>query len=297
MSHTGTPQQHKHNHSQRKKKKKRTLVGDLQRATTTKRKTARTQRREGEKGEKKKNLGLLTRLGQSIVRNHPGVKILHLFLFLLFFFFLRPYPIGYSPYRIPNVSELYRSKKNDFLLIDTLRVRSYRYPTRIRIRIGYRIFAVSVHQCLFDCREFISEYISVCFLTMLNFLHSTPCTIFLANISLESVFQLLARRLIFSGVSSTLPPNQHHLFIPSYRLHILLPQFGFLPYPHFYPPSSSLPTPPPPPQASNPSLPKLPNLVPAPLTTPNIPTIVTSHKIPSTNDSSGHEGSKRSFLQ
>lgn len=47
---------------------------------------------------------------------------------------------------------------------------------------------ILLNQCLFDCREFITEYISVCFLTMLNFLHSTPYTIFLANIILESVF-------------------------------------------------------------------------------------------------------------
>ena len=28
---------------------------------------------------------------------------------------------------------------------------------------------ILLNQCLFDCREFITEYISVCFLTMLNF--------------------------------------------------------------------------------------------------------------------------------
>ena len=86
-------------------------------------------------------LGLLTQLGRSMLRNHPGVKFSHV-------------SDWYSPYLgcIPGISKLYRNKNNDFfslrlILFSMVVSVSHSYPYLIHIEYRYGdIFAIAVHQ-------------------------------------------------------------------------------------------------------------------------------------------------------
>ena len=86
-------------------------------------------------------LGLLTQLGRSMVRDHPGVK------FSPFFFFTSLVSDWYSPYLgcIPGISKLYRNKNNDFFSPNTLRYGRIGIPP-VSVSDTYRI-PIQWHFC------------------------------------------------------------------------------------------------------------------------------------------------------
>ena len=111
-----------------------------------KRKNRERERLRQRQGETR--LGLLTQLGRSMVRDHPGVK------FSPFFFLTSLVSDWYSPYLgcIPGISKLYRNKNNDFFSLRLIlfgMVVSVSHPYSSLIHIEYRyndIFAIAVHQ-------------------------------------------------------------------------------------------------------------------------------------------------------